>query len=106
MPILQEQYRQVMKTLIAAVLGATLTGAMQEAEAAVAASASAEAKPKKEREAEQVLMTDGRTVEFVGKRKMLKETIIEGSRVSIRLDFRNGETRLWAIPDVLLLKAA
>jgi hypothetical protein len=51
-------------------------------------------------------MSDGRKVEFVGKRKMLKEHIIEGNTVSIRIDFRNGETRLFRLPDALLLKFA
>lgn len=53
-----------------------------------------------------VLLSDGRSVDFAGKRKMLKETIIDGSTVSVRLDFRNGETRTWTIPDNLLLKTA
>lgn len=53
-----------------------------------------------------VLMADGRKVDFAGKRKMLKETLIEGSAVAVRLDFRNGETRSYPIPDSLLLKAA
>ena len=55
---------------------------------------------------EQVKMTDGRTVEFVGKRKMLKESFINGMEVDIRLDFRNGETRTFRIPDSLLIKFA
>jgi hypothetical protein len=53
-----------------------------------------------------VHMTDGRHVEFVGKRKMLKETHIEGNHVSVRLDFRNGETRTFPIPHDLLLRFA
>lgn len=55
-----------------------------------------------------VTMQDGRVVTFVGKRKLLKETLIneeEGS-VAVRLDFLNGETRLFPIPAALLLKAA
>lgn len=62
--------------------------------------------PKKEREVEKVTLKDSRVVEFVGKRKMLKETLIDGSNVAVRLDFRNGETRLFPVPDALLLKAA
>lgn len=60
------------------------------------------------REVEIVTMSDGRTVEFVGKRKLLKETILNeaATEVSVRLDFRNGETRLFMIPDSLLLKSA
>lgn len=53
-----------------------------------------------------VLMSDGRSVDFAGKRKMLKETIIEGDSVSVRFDFRNGNTILWPIPQGLILKAA
>ena len=49
------------------------------------------------KEVESVKMSDGRTVDFVGKRKLLKDTIIDGSNVSVRLDFRNGETRLFDI---------
>lgn len=60
----------------------------------------------KERQVEKVLMSDGREVEFVGKRKLLKETILNGDSVAVRLDFRNGETRLFAIPPELILKAA
>lgn len=53
-----------------------------------------------------IKMSDGRSVDFAGKRKMLKETIIDGSRVSVRFDFRNGNTILFPIPDEILLKAA
>lgn len=53
-----------------------------------------------------VKMQDGRTVEFAGKKKLLKETIINGGNVAVRLDFRNGHTRLFQIPDTLLLQAA
>src|SRR5258706_2156101 len=58
------------------------------------------------REAVTVKMSDGRSVEFVGKRKLLKETLIDGTKVAVRLDFRNGETRLFPIPPTLLLKSA
>lgn len=65
-------------------------------------------KAKAPREVEIVEMSDGRSVEFVGKRKLLKETIVDDATtsVSVRLDFRNGETRLFTVPDSLLLKAA
>ena len=53
-----------------------------------------------------VTMTDGRIIAFAGKRKMLKETVIDGGKVSIRIDFRNGETRKFDLPDSLLLKFA
>lgn len=86
---------------------AAMQGYHQEAEVATASGGTAtETKPKKEREVEKVKMTDGREVEFVGKRKMLKETVIDGSRVSVRLDFRDGSTRTFVIPDTLLLKSA
>lgn len=76
------------------------------------------AKPKTE--ALKVKMTDGREVEFVGKRKMLKDTIVDESKISldgtsvilsagalaIRMDFRNGETRTFPIPVALIAKAA
>ncbi len=50
-----------------------------------------------------VKMTDGRLVDFPGKRKLSKESFVgtDGS-VSCRLDFRNGETRTFTIrPDML-----
>lgn len=53
-----------------------------------------------------VTMSDGRQVDFVGKRKMLKETIIEGSTVKTRIDFRNGNSVLFTVPDALLLQFA
>lgn len=51
------------------------------------------------RQVETVQMTDGRSVEFVGKRKMLKESFPETG--TVRLDFRNGETRTFVIPSEL-----
>lgn len=67
-----------------------------------------------------VLMTDGRTVNFAGKRKVNKETVLDESKivvdgdvmqlsagaVSIRMDFRNGDTRLIPLPLTLLAKFA
>jgi len=53
-------------------------------------------KSKVEKIVEVVTMQDGRTVEFVGKRKMLKESFPETG--TVRLDFRNGETRSFVIP--------
>ena len=56
---------------------------------------------------ETVTLTDGRIVDFAGKRKLLKESIITADgKVAVRLDFRNGETRLFTIPDALLNKFA
>ena len=56
---------------------------------------------------ETVTMTDGRIVDFPGKRKLLKtsEVTAEGS-VQVRLDFRNGQTRLFTVPGNLLTKFA
>ena len=53
-------------------------------------------------EKEIVTMADGRSVEFAGKRKMLKDTTVDGTSVSVRFDFRNGETRTFTVPENLL----
>jgi len=67
-----------------------------------------------------VTMTDGRTVQFAGKRKVNKATVIDESKVvvdgdtvtveagavSIRMDFRSGDTRLIGLPLSLLLQFA
>lgn len=67
-----------------------------------------------------VQMTDGRTVQFAGKRKVMKETLIDESlieqdgdvlqvqagAVKVRMDFRNGETRTLALPLSLLARFA
>lgn len=52
-------------------------------------------------------MDDGRMVEFAGKRRMIKESIFtpEGD-VKVRLDFVNGETRIFTIPEKLVNKFA
>lgn len=56
---------------------------------------------------EQVKMTDGRFVEFPGKRKLDKSSFISADgTVKVRLDFRNGETRTFAVPSLLLTKFA
>lgn len=62
---------------------------------------------KKETAIETVTMEDGRVVDFPGKRKLQKSTTItpEG-KVQVRLDFRNGQTRLFTLPDNLLSKFA
>jgi hypothetical protein len=54
-----------------------------------------------------VTMDDGRIVDFAGKRKMLKESILnaDGS-VDVRLDFVNGESRTFALPSNLMQKFA
>lgn len=70
------------------------------------------AEGKKKTEVESVKMSDGRTVDFAGKRKVVKSTIIDESKIesdgnilqiqagaiSIRMDFRNGETRTYPLP--------
>lgn len=61
---------------------------------------------KKETVVETVKMDDGRTVEFAGKRKLLKESLKVDGKPAVRLDFRNGETRLFTIPTALLEKFA
>ena len=59
-----------------------------------------------------VEMSDGRTVQFAGKRKVNKETLIDESKivldgdviqmqagaVSVRMDYVNGETRTYSPP--------
>lgn len=65
-----------------------------------------------------VKMSDGREVSFAGKRKVVKETVLDDSKIEVdegsgivqfqvgavcvRMDFRNGETRLLPIPLSLL----
>jgi hypothetical protein len=50
---------------------------------------------------ENVKMSDGRTVGFAGKRKLLKESLFENGKAGARFDFRNGETRKIFSPDSL-----
>jgi hypothetical protein len=59
-------------------------------------------KAKAETAIETVTMDDGRVVDFAGKRKLLKEAKVVDGKVQVRLDFRNGETRLFVIPDAML----
>ena len=75
---------------------------------------------KKTTEYQEVAMTDGRKVSFAGKRKVVKETVLDESKIvvegdvmqvqagaiSIRMDFRNGETRLMPLPLSLLARFA
>lgn len=61
----------------------------------------------KETQIEAVKMDDGRIVDFPGKRQLLKSsTITAEGTVQVRLDFRNGETRLFTIPEALILQFA
>lgn len=61
---------------------------------------------KPESKVETVTMTDGRAVDFPGKRQMLKDSFEQDGRVAVRLDFRNGETRTFVLPDSLMTKFA
>jgi len=63
---------------------------MSEAETAV----------KKEKVVETVTMTDGREVQFSGKQRVLKTTVVgESGNPSVRFDFRNGQTRSYDLGD-------
>jgi hypothetical protein len=53
-----------------------------------------------------ITMQDGTNVEFPGKRKLVKTTAIQDGKVVVRLDFVNGQTRFFTIPDALLLTFA
>jgi len=54
-----------------------------------------------------VKMDDGRTVDFAGKRKMLKTTeFADDGSIKIKLDFVNGEFRIFTLPEPLLAKFA
>jgi len=62
---------------------------------------------KQETTVETVTMADGRIVDFAGKRKLLKESsVTDAGSVQVRLDFRNGETRLFTVPPELMAKFA
>lgn len=54
-----------------------------------------------------VTMLDGRIVDFPGKRKLQKSSTINGDgSVVVKLDFINGETRVFTIPPELLHRFA
>jgi hypothetical protein len=62
---------------------------------------------KKETSYALVKMDDGREVEFAGKRRMLKETMLDDDGFpSIRMDFVNGETRTFKLPASMLAQFA
>ena len=66
-----------------------------------------EATAKKETVVETVKMTDERLVDFAGKRKLLKESILGADGAAqVRLDFRNGQTRMFTVPAPMLAKFA
>lgn len=54
-----------------------------------------------------VTMDDGKQVEFTGKKKLIKTaTIEEDGSVVVRLDFVNGEYRVFRLPDNMLSRFA
>ena len=60
-----------------------------------------------EKQVTTVDMEDGRKVDFAGKREMLKESFVDDAgKVAIRIDFRNGRTLTYTIPDSLMVKFA
>lgn len=62
---------------------------------------------KNEPQVETVTMQDGRVVDFPGKRKLVKENFVtEAGGVQVRLDFRNGQSRLFTIPPAMMAKFA
>jgi hypothetical protein len=73
-----------------------------------AAVAPAPTKPaRKEPEVETIKMEDGISVDFAGKKKMLKShQIDEHGKVHLRFDFRNGQVLKWTVPHALVLKFA
>lgn len=79
-----------------------------DASGAPAAPAAPAATTKPKTEVEQVSMEDGRTVGFAGKKKLLKEVLLDsnGGLPSVRFDFRNGKTLLFTVPQSLLLQFA
>ena len=84
--------------------------------------AEAEVSTKSKTEYTTIKMTDGREVQFAGKRKVSKETVLDESKievdeasgivqfqagaVSVRIDFRNGDTRLIPLPLSLIARFA
>jgi hypothetical protein len=63
--------------------------------------------PRKETEYTTVTMDDGRIVEFPGKRRMQKSSQErDDGSLAVRLDFVNGETRIFTLPEALLSKFA
>jgi hypothetical protein len=79
-------------------IGSVFSEAAEQTEGAASAPA------KKKTEVEKVTMSDGREVEFAGKRKLNKDYVLneDGTLKNITLDFRNGITRTIVIPDSLV----
>lgn len=63
---------------------------------------------KKEIVVNSVKMEDGRTVDFVGKRSVLKDSFQdqETGAIGVRFDFSNGKTLTYTIPESLVAKFA
>ncbi len=55
---------------------------------------------------EVVTMEDGRQIGFAGKKRMMKEVIVEDKTVQVRFDFRNGATRLFTVGKHNILQLA
>lgn len=84
-----------------------MPGLMEAVASDAASGGQTPAAPRAKAEAEKVTMEDGRTVEFAGKRKLLKEPVFtEGQPPAVRFDFRNGKTRLFVVPSALLAQFA
>lgn len=55
---------------------------------------------------ETVRMSDGRTVDFPGKRQLIKTSTVQDDTLQTVLDFRNGETRTFTLPPALISQFA
>lgn len=80
----------------------------------------AETSTKSKTEVTTVALTDGRSANFAGKRKVNKETLIDESKIiidgdvmqiqagaiAVRMDFRNGQTRTLPLPLALIARFA
>lgn len=55
---------------------------------------------------EVVKMSDGREVSFAGKRKAIKSSDFVNGEVQVRIDFRNGVTKLYTVPEALVGRSA
>lgn len=55
-----------------------------------------------------VQMEDGRTVNFTGKVRVIKTSIIDDTQAIVRFDFRNGQVRVFDLrnPDIDLIRLA
>lgn len=61
----------------------------------------AQTKAKEEAQVTTVKMTDGRAVDFTGKRKVIKEDLGEIEDMKFRMDFISGQTRIIVVPETL-----